>query len=312
MLLFISHASEDQKDFVEPLANELGKVFDVWYAPYQLSLGDSLLQKIDEGLRSCDFGVVVLSQAFFSKKWPKAELDGLFALEGTSRKVILPVRKGLSPEDVAGYSPILGGRLSVSADEGLAKVVEEIRLAVDVSERKRQLTIVGTAAQKFKLLDQSLKEKKTSFTLLHNEEGVNLIKDALQRLFQVLQKTLNEISEQSEVVKFQCRLPGPFGMDISAPYRLTSDVRLIGLGGNYADEAVLRMRVVLSSRPHFNEQGGVISTLDFKPAFDFAKHVIWISEDDSRRYGTDELAGHFIDTLSHEIQVQSEEQPTYG
>lgn len=312
MLLFISHASEDQKDFVEPLANELGKVFDVWYAPYQLSLGDSLLQKIDEGLRSCDFGVVVLSQAFFSKKWPKAELDGLFALEGTSRKVILPVRKGLTHDEVTAYSPILGGRLSVSADEGLSKVVDEIRLAVDVSERKRQLTIVGSAAQKFKLLDQSLKEKKTSFTLLHNEEGVNLIKDSLQRLFHVLLKTLNEISEESEVVKFQCRLSDPLGMDISAPYRLSSDIRLFELGGNYANEAVLRMRVVLISRPHFSEPGGVLCTLDFKPAFDFAKQVVWVSEDDSKRYGTDELAGHFIETLSHEIQVQSEEQPTYG
>src|SRR2546426_3995304 len=50
--------------------------------------------------RSCDFGVVVLSPAFFSKKWPQAELDGLFALETVTRKIILPVWKDISENEV--------------------------------------------------------------------------------------------------------------------------------------------------------------------------------------------------------------------
>jgi len=68
MRLFISHASEDKKDFVEPLAEALRQVYDVWYDKYVLRLGDSLLRKINEGLASCDFGVVVLSPHFFAKK----------------------------------------------------------------------------------------------------------------------------------------------------------------------------------------------------------------------------------------------------
>jgi hypothetical protein len=63
MRLFISHASED-KDFVRPLAEALRPDFEVWYDEYKLTLGDSLLAKIDEGLASCDYGVVVLSPSF--------------------------------------------------------------------------------------------------------------------------------------------------------------------------------------------------------------------------------------------------------
>lgn len=91
MKLFLSHASEDKDDFVRPLAEVLRRNYEVWYDEYELTLGDSLLQKINQGLAACDFGIVVLSHAFFSKKWPQAELDGLFALETTTRKLILPI-----------------------------------------------------------------------------------------------------------------------------------------------------------------------------------------------------------------------------
>ncbi len=46
MLLFICHASEDQADADKPLADELSKGYDVWYAPYVLKLGDGLRRKI--------------------------------------------------------------------------------------------------------------------------------------------------------------------------------------------------------------------------------------------------------------------------
>src|ERR1043166_4069130 len=108
MFLFICHASEDQEDFVRPLAEALRKEYEnVWYSEYELTLGDSLLQKIDQGLASCDFGVVVLSKPFFEKRWPRAELDGLFARETRARKVILPIWKDITEDEVKARSPIL-------------------------------------------------------------------------------------------------------------------------------------------------------------------------------------------------------------
>src|SRR5215469_16836052 len=112
MLLFICHASEDQPDFVKPLADKLAKEFEVWYAPYELHLGDSLREKIDVGLKKCDYGIVVVSHAFFAKNWPQNELDALFALERQSRKIILPIWKGVTKDDVQEYSPLLAARLA--------------------------------------------------------------------------------------------------------------------------------------------------------------------------------------------------------
>jgi tetratricopeptide (TPR) repeat protein len=131
--IFLSHASED-KGFVKSLAEELRKQYKVWYDEFELTVGDSLLQKINEGLSSCDYGVVVLSPVFFKKKWPQAELDGLFAVENSTRKVILPVWKDLTAEDVRRFSPILAGRLGVSTSDGIDKVVMELRRAISVSE----------------------------------------------------------------------------------------------------------------------------------------------------------------------------------
>ena len=67
---FISHASED-KDFVEPLAERLRELgLTVWYDKFVLKIGDSLRESIDRGLASSRYGVVVISHAFFTKRWP--------------------------------------------------------------------------------------------------------------------------------------------------------------------------------------------------------------------------------------------------
>jgi len=72
MRVFISHATEDKTDFVRPLAEALRQHFSVWYDEYELTIGDSLLKKINEGLASSDYGVVILSPSFFQKKWPQS------------------------------------------------------------------------------------------------------------------------------------------------------------------------------------------------------------------------------------------------
>lgn len=125
---FVSHASEDKAAVAEPLAHELAaRKHRVWYDRWNLTLGDSLLRKINEGLASSRFGVVVLSPSFFSKNWPQSELDGLMAIENSAGwKVILPVWHNVSRDDVAKYSPILAGRLAVATSVGIAAVADAI------------------------------------------------------------------------------------------------------------------------------------------------------------------------------------------
>lgn len=128
--VFISHAREDKEDFVRPLAKRLrDKGLKVWYDEYTLTVGDSLNQKINEGLAASRFGIIVISPNFLEKKWPKKELDGLVARE-VDGKLILPVWHNITADEIGHFSPILADRLAVSSKEGLDQVVDALLRAI--------------------------------------------------------------------------------------------------------------------------------------------------------------------------------------
>jgi len=155
--IFISHASEDKELVARPLADLFrGSGVTVWLDENELSLGDSLRTKIDQGLAQSRFGVVILSQAFFAKDWPQRELEGLAALESSERKVILPVWHGVDQSFIAGYSPLLASRLAVSTDKGLGAVANEV-LEVVIPMRAEEIGVP---------LDDFFPEDRTLFDAL--------------------------------------------------------------------------------------------------------------------------------------------------
>lgn len=131
---FISHASEDKASLVRPLARALEKMgFHIWFDEFELKVGDSLRQSIDKGLINSRYGIVVLSQAFFSKNWPEYELNALTAREIEGHKVILPVWHNVTKEEVLSYSPSLADKIAITTQakttlrvaKALAKVLSE-------------------------------------------------------------------------------------------------------------------------------------------------------------------------------------------
>lgn len=127
--VFICHASEDKASVASPLAIELrSRGVRVWFDEAEILLGDSLRQKIDEGLARSRFGVVVLSHAFFAKQWTQRELDGLAEREVLGgRVVILPVLFDLTIEALAEHSPPLAGKRAAQWSEGVAVVADQIQ-----------------------------------------------------------------------------------------------------------------------------------------------------------------------------------------
>jgi len=135
--VFISHASEDKEAVALPLSKGLQDVgVSVWLDSQELKIGDSLREKIDEGLAESEFGIVIISPAFLAKEWPKKELNGLFALEEEGHKVILPVWYNVNKKQIAGYSPILADRLACNWENGVERVVKEI-ISVIFSDETR-------------------------------------------------------------------------------------------------------------------------------------------------------------------------------
>lgn len=130
--VFISHASEDKDEVAKPLADALiAKGLSVWYDDYALNVGDSLRQKIDEGLAKSEFGIVILSKAFFAKHWPQQELNGLASREVRGKKVILPVWHNISRDEVSNESPTLADRLGVPTASGISTIVQRLLRAME-------------------------------------------------------------------------------------------------------------------------------------------------------------------------------------
>lgn len=129
--VFISHASEDKADVALPLAAALSRSgLRVWLDNQQLEVGDSLRQKIDAGLAQSRFGVIVLSERFFEKRWTLKELDGLVAREDLGYKVLLPVWHGIDQRRVAEFSPTLAGILAARTADGIETVAAQIARVV--------------------------------------------------------------------------------------------------------------------------------------------------------------------------------------
>ena len=122
--LFISHASEDKDDFVRPLVHALVEEgLQVWFDEFELHIGDSLRQKIDEGLRRSRYGLVVFSPTFFEKHWTQYEMDGLIAKQMAGERVILPVWHRLTRDEIAQQGPSLTDIISLNSSTDSAEVI---------------------------------------------------------------------------------------------------------------------------------------------------------------------------------------------
>ncbi len=219
--LFISHAWEDKADLVEPLVQALGvePEFEIWYDKHALTMGDRLLEKISQGLSECDYGVVVLSKNFFSKKWPQNELDGLLELETTQRKLILPIWKDLTREDIMAFSPILSGRLGVLASAGIPTLVSEIKRAVQVGDRAASFSPKDSLASRFQALDLSLEKEEKARAIASSKEGATMAESSAESVFDTIESELSGLALNSQTLKFRIE-KSRNTIDITCPLRI--------------------------------------------------------------------------------------------
>lgn len=124
---FISYASEDRAGVAQPLAEALASLgLRVWFDQTELRVGDSLRERIDDGLARSMYGIVILSPAFFEKHYPARELNGLAQREVQGEKVILPVWYHIDEPALRRFSPPLADRIAARWDEGIDTVVAKL------------------------------------------------------------------------------------------------------------------------------------------------------------------------------------------
>jgi hypothetical protein len=145
---FISHASEDKEEFVRELAQQLIRNgATVFYDEYSIKLGDSLTQKINEGLQNAKYGIVVLSNFFFEKKWTNTELQSIFNKSVNDDFKLLIIYHNIDNDFVRSKFPLLADIKATSSIKGFEKVADELFEAVGIKPKFGYMTIPFTEGQ---------------------------------------------------------------------------------------------------------------------------------------------------------------------
>lgn len=98
--VFICHASEDKANVAERLYKHLDSVgIRCWYDRGEILWGDSIVGKINEGLKCSRFVIVVVSPALLRKTWTTKEMNAALSQEIDSGvTMVLPLMVGSDEE----------------------------------------------------------------------------------------------------------------------------------------------------------------------------------------------------------------------
>lgn len=129
--VFLSYTTADQ-----PLAKRIAEALmaqgiETWWDQWEIRSGDSLRQKIDQGLGDCTHFVVLLTVTSIRKPWVNAELDAAFVRKLNDQCKLIPVRHGI---EHSALPPLLQGLLSptISADASdIQQIINDIHGITD-------------------------------------------------------------------------------------------------------------------------------------------------------------------------------------
>lgn len=111
--VYLAHASED-KARVRPIAEFLmAKGIEVWFDEWEIDPGDSLRQKMEEGLGAMTHFVVVLTEKSITKPWVAKEIDVGLVQQVGGKSRFVPLVVGLDPSKL---SPFIQAMLFLTID----------------------------------------------------------------------------------------------------------------------------------------------------------------------------------------------------
>lgn len=131
---FISHSTKD-KPYVRRLAADLvAQGVKVWLDEQQIFVGDSIPEKIAQGLAESDFFLIVISRNSVESPWVKKELNSALVHEIERRKVkVMPIRldDAMVPDSIIdkAYADFRG-----SYEDGFGKLLNSIKAREAISD----------------------------------------------------------------------------------------------------------------------------------------------------------------------------------
>lgn len=135
--IFISYASED-KPKADLLAKELDNYcIDFWMDKFEIGWGEKIIRKIDEGMTTSRYVLVLVSEAFLDKHWTISELDAALTREINAGSLyVLPIIIGKVDLFKRGL-PILATKRYLPWTLGPQKIAEELSVILNREFRKK-------------------------------------------------------------------------------------------------------------------------------------------------------------------------------
>ncbi len=128
--IFICHASEDKNEIVRPLVEALSQAgISCWYDEAEIIWGDSITQKVNDGLAKSRYVIVVFSSTFVQKNWPQRELNAVLNQEASTGEVkVLPLIVGSVQEkgQILAQFPLLNDKRYLPWDGDLRGIVSAL------------------------------------------------------------------------------------------------------------------------------------------------------------------------------------------
>jgi TIR domain len=136
--VFISHASEDKQEIASPLAEALSNSgISVWYDEYEIIWGDSIFEKINEGLSNSIIGIVIFSPHFLNKNWPTTEFRTIATLMIKQKIRMLPLLHNISLDEITTKYPLLEDIHFQSSNTDISSLVEQVKKNISKLENLR-------------------------------------------------------------------------------------------------------------------------------------------------------------------------------
>lgn len=125
--LFLCHVDAEKESTIRPLVRALAASgISYWLDEAEILVGDSIIKKVNDGIRKSRFLLCFLSQSFVGRGWPEIEVSAVLNAElskGGTR--VLPVIVG-DPQPILQEYPLLSAKRYLRWEDGVEAVVREV------------------------------------------------------------------------------------------------------------------------------------------------------------------------------------------
>jgi hypothetical protein len=185
--IFLSHASEDKENVVEPFIDCLEKagIHNIWYDKNEIEEGHSIIRKINKGLENSKIGIVIITPHFIRKDFTNWELETLLELTIINEIRLIPLIKNITREEIVKKYRLLAPlRFKEISNECDPDLIEHIRNYLKIGdtlidhpnnyeivlnqESKKKISVIKEVKIRFDISDIDDIDKET-IALIYNK-----------------------------------------------------------------------------------------------------------------------------------------------